>query len=160
VVGLLLLATVIVQGSRESEVDSKLRELEIKVKKLEQTTQLKIEGITNEAGPTLTTVQQSTGPAPVQLVRPANFSGGNCEQYRGWVSQYSWNTDIALAVMYAESGCNPNAISPTNDHGLFQLHNIRIYGEAENIAYAYNEKYMKGGWKHWVVCTKGIVDCW
>ena len=65
-----------------------------------------------------------------------------------------------MAVMQAESGCNPNAISPTDDHGLFQLHGIPIYNPVNNIAYAYKEKYLKGGWNHWQVCVKMIVKCW
>jgi hypothetical protein len=84
----------------------------------------------------------------------------NCEAYRPLVEKYNWNVNVAMAVMYAESGCNPNAVSPTNDHGLFQLHGIPIYNPAQNVAYAYHNKYMQGGWSHWVVCTRGIVRCW
>src|SRR3990167_4457593 len=81
-----------------------------------------------------------------------------CEQYRPLVAQYGWSVSVAMAVMKAESGCNPNAISPTNDHGLFQLNRIPIYEPAANIRYAYYNKYLKGGWSHWTVCNKGIVS--
>ena len=93
-------------------------------------------------------------------IRQQVVASAGCEQYRAEVSKYGWNVNIALAVMYAESGCNPNAASPTNDHGLMQLHGIRIYDPAQNIAYAYNNKYLQGGWSHWTVCTKGLVNCW
>ena len=83
-----------------------------------------------------------------------------CEKYLPLVEKYSWPVEIVLAIMYAESGCDPNAISPTNDHGLLQLHNVPIYDPAKNIAYAYNGKYLKGGFSHWTVCNVGKVRCW
>lgn len=97
--------------------------------------------------------------AQAQPVKPAAINLGGCEQYRPLVAQYSWNVEVALAVMKAESGCNPNAVSPTNDHGLFQLHAWPVYEPAENIRIAYENKYLRGGWRHWTVCTSGKVNC-
>lgn len=91
---------------------------------------------------------------PKRIIYPVG-----CERYRPLVEQYGWNVSVAMAVMQAESGCNPNAISPTNDHGLFQLNRIPIYDPAENVSYAYYNKYLKGGWSHWAVCNRGIVSC-
>lgn len=86
----------------------------------------------------------------------------SCEAYRGLLSQYDWNVDIAMFVMEKESGCDPNAVGPTNDHGLFQLNGVPIYNAAENIAYAYHNKYVNSrvgsprNWSSWyAVCTPG-----
>lgn len=164
--GLLLLATVIVQGSRESNVDSKIRELEIKVKKLEeQPKQLKIEDI-NETRKTETVVQQSARSEPVKRVLSVS---GNCEQYRSLVSQYSWNVETVLKIMFAESGCNPNSLSRTSDRGLMQINRVhaskvggdlnKLYDPATNIAVAY-QIYADSNWYPWSVCTRGAVKCW
>lgn len=68
---------------------------------------------------------------------------GNCEQYRPLVEKYFGSaTDAAMITMAHESGCDPNQISPTNDHGLFQLNGIPIYDPEANIAYAYNHKFV------------------
>ncbi len=95
---------------------------------------------------------------------PVRSVSGGCGAYRSLLDDYGWNVDIAVAVCNAESGGNPTVVSPTNDHGLMQLHGIPIYDPAANISYAYYEKYLKGGWSHWSVCKsiKGaapIVRC-
>lgn len=77
---------------------------------------------------------------------------GGCEQYRALVAQYNWNVDTALSVMKAESGCNPNAVSPTADHGLMQLHNRPVYDPAQNIQIAYT-MWASRGWQPWSVCV-------
>lgn len=88
-------------------------------------------------------------------------AGGNCESYRPLFEQYGWNVNTAMAIMQAESGCRPTAISPTDDHGLMQInHGVEIYGQgiydpATNIRIAYTEKYLKGGWRHWSVYNSG-----
>ena len=78
-----------------------------------------------------------------QTPKKRSVSLSGCEQYRGIVSQYPWDADTALFVMKKESGCNPNAVSPTNDHGLFQIHGEKIYDPAQNTARAY-QKYEGG----------------
>lgn len=100
--------------------------------------------------------QLAAQPAP----KPVAVASGGCELYRGILSQYGWNVDTAMFVMSKESGCNPNAISPTNDHGLFQLNNTMVYDPAQNIAIAWT-KYVSGrvgsnNWSAWyAVCTPG-----
>ena len=146
-------------GEGRTKAEKELREINKKLEQLQKDNQkLKEEKKNNEGKTVETTAKQPIRPTAVQRIRPSIFSG--CEAYRPLVSQYSWPIDTVLQIMYAESGCNPDAISSTNDHGLMQLHGIRIYDPAQNIAYAYNEKYLKGGFRHWSVCTKGIVDCW
>ena len=98
----------------------------------------------------------------------ASYSGGgNCESYRGLVSQYGWNVNVALAVMKAESGCNPQAVNRTDNHGvcmgsfgLFQIscHGGQIFDPAQNVAAAWS-KYQARGWQPWGVCTSGKVSC-
>lgn len=83
------------------------------------------------------------------------------ERYRALIAQYNWPVDTALAIMQAESGGNPNAVSPTNDYGLMQIHDgLQTYGPqifdpAFNIAIAYNVKYRSRGFRPWSVYTSG-----
>lgn len=98
----------------------------------------------------------------------ATYRGsGNCEEYRGLVAQYSWNVNVAMAVMRAESSCNPSAHNTTDNHGvcmgsfgLFQIscHSGAVYDPAQNVAIAY-QKYSARGWQPWGVCTSGKVSC-
>lgn len=98
----------------------------------------------------------------------ATYRGsGDCEAYRGIVAQYSWNVNVAMAVMRAESSCNPQAHNTTDNHGvcmgsfgLFQIscHSGAVYDPAQNIAIAY-QKYSARGWQPWGVCTSGKVSC-
>lgn len=99
----------------------------------------------------------------------ASYRGaGNCEAYRGLVAQYSWNVTVAMAVMQAESSCNPQAHNTTDNHGvcmgsfgLFQIscHSGSVYDPAQNIAIAW-QKYQARGWQPWGVCTSGKVSCY
>ena len=98
----------------------------------------------------------------------ATYSGGgNCEAYRSLVAQYSWNVNTAMAVMKAESSCNPQARNTTDNHGvcigsfgLFQIscHSGAVYDPAENVKIAW-AKYQARGWQPWGVCTSGKVAC-
>lgn len=61
--------------------------------------------------------------------------------------------------MSKESGCNPNAVGRTNDHGLFQInkglaiHGKKIYDPEFNVRLAYEGYYKKRGWNPWyAVC--------
>lgn len=110
-------------------------------------------------------------PAPVN--RMANVPSG-CEAYRPLVAKYSWNVEIAMAVMRAESTqnnipCNPNAANWNDTHrdiygnvvctgsfGLFQIscHGGQIYDPAANIAAAW-AKYEARGWQPWGAYTNG-----
>lgn len=69
-----------------------------------------------------------------------------------------------MAIMQAESGCR--AITPDNsainwdhvpDYGLFQLHGMDITDPAQNVAAAYNVKYVGAGdsFRPWSTYTSG-----
>lgn len=141
--------------SKQRTQQKELQRLEQELKNLKQDVQ-KLKIVKASSAKTKRAATQTQIPTVRQAV---NYPIG-CEQYKPLVAKYSWDINVAMAVMYAESGCNPNAVSSTNDHGLFQLHGIPIYNPAENVAYAYNNKYLAGGWSHWTVCNVGIVDCW
>ena len=73
-----------------------------------------------------------------------------------------------MAVMKAESGCNPNAKNLTDSHnvctgsfGLFQIscHSGVVLDPAENVRIAYYDKYLPRNWRPWGVCTNGMVNC-
>lgn len=112
--------------------------------------------------------QQAAALAAAQAAQSAPTvqvaSTGNCEAYRGLVSQYAWNTSIAMAVMHAESGCNPTATSPTCDHGLMQINcvhaaavggNLALLNDpATNIRVAF-AVYQGAGWSAWTTFTSG-----
>jgi len=95
-------------------------------------------------------------PTPVVSTPPqivlASFT---CDSYASYFEQYSWNVNTAIAICQAESSGNPNAISPTSDFGLMQLHDIDILNPAENIAYAYYHKYLTQGWQAWTTYNDG-----
>lgn len=84
------------------------------------------------------------------------------ERWTPLVARHSWNVDYALSILQCESGGNPGAVSPTNDHGLFQ-HNARYgparfadygmdwsdrYDPATNIEAAYR-LWRSEGWRPW-----------
>jgi hypothetical protein len=103
--------------------------------------------------------------AAAQASKPAAVSvGGGCESYRPLVQKYFGSaTPAAMITMSKESGCNPNAVSPTNDHGLFQLNNQPVYEPEANIRIAY-AKYVSPrrgtnpNWSAWyAVCTPDLV---
>ena len=88
-------------------------------------------------------------------VKPTN----GCQTYRQLVEQYDWNARIMLAVMQAESGCNPNAISPVNydgvrDYGLMQLHGQYILEPSQNVAAAYR-LWKVQGYQAWSAYNNG-----
>lgn len=103
-------------------------------------------------------VQQET-----RTVRTTTASAG-CEQYRSAVSEYDWNANIAMAVMKAESGCNPNAANHNDHHGqcvgsfglmqLACLHTDNPRNPSENIRVAY-QIYSRQGWQPWGAYTNG-----
>jgi len=101
-------------------------------------------------------------PEPPKPVVQKVYSGmgTNVEQWRGLVESYfGAQTNNALCVMTHESGGNPNAISPTTDYGLMQIHAplwAEPYGVSyqdlldpvTNIAIAW-EIYKDWGWSAW-----------
>lgn len=100
----------------------------------------------------------------VATVAAPTGGSGNCAAYTGLVAQYDWDSRVALAVMKAESGCNPSAASPACDSGLMQIncvHIAKVGGNlaalkdpATNIKVAY-QIYSAQGWNPWVVYQTG-----
>ena len=73
---------------------------------------------------------------------PKNASSqvaGRCEEFREIVEKYPWNSKIMLAIMRAESGCNPRSDNTglnrdgSNDKGLFQINSIHGFSDAERL---------------------------
>lgn len=86
-----------------------------------------------------------------------------CERYRPLVEKYDWDVRIAMAIMQAESSCNPNAANWNDNHGvckgsfgLFQIscHGGAIYDPAANVQVAW-QKYQARGWQPWGAFTNG-----
>jgi len=94
----------------------------------------------------------------------ASGVSGNCESYRPLVEKYfGAATPSAMITMSKESGCNPNAVSATNDHGLFQLNQMPIYEPEANIRAAYAKfvsprRGSTPNWSAWyAVCSPNLV---
>lgn len=94
---------------------------------------------------------------------PLPSYSGVCAEYYDLVNQYDWDTNTALAVMYAESRCNPTAVNHntngTQDTGLFQLNSAywkQTFDPEENVAEAYRI-YTRWGYSFnaWVAYTSG-----
>lgn len=84
----------------------------------------------------------------MHLQTQANIATNGCTSYDALFRQYDWNVSLAEAICQAESGGDPGAISPTNDYGLMQLHDLAVFDPAQNIALAY-VKYQTQGWGAW-----------
>lgn len=101
---------------------------------------------------------------PKRTVRTTSVNTVGCEQYRSIVNKYDWNSNVAMAVMKAESGCNPNAANYSDHHGqcvgsfgLMQLacfHTENPKNPSENIRVAY-QIYSRQGWQPWGAYTNG-----
>lgn len=89
-------------------------------------------------------------PAPVAVPTPST----GCSSYLSLVEQYDWPVDTMMAIMQAESSCNPDAYNPSGCWGLFQLYNQDITDPAENIAGAY-QIYVTQGLTAWSSYTSG-----
>ena len=121
---------------------------------------------TTKAKPILAEAKKQ--PKPASRPKVVRFPTG-CEYYRNLVKQYAWNVTVALAVMKAESGCNPSALSPTADRGLMQINQVHrakvggdlsaLFNPTTNIRVAY-QVYQGAGWRAWSVCKNGIVACY
>lgn len=88
---------------------------------------------------------------------------GVCKEYYDIVSKYDWDVNLVLAIMKAESGCNPNAVNyntnGTKDTGLMQLNSAywkQTMDPEENIAEAYRI-YTRWGntFNAWCAYTNG-----
>jgi hypothetical protein len=71
-----------------------------------------------------------------------------------YICTKKWDCKTAVAVAIAESGLNPDAVSYTNDYGIFQLNNKPITDWKENIDEAY-KMYERRGWQPWVAYNTG-----
>lgn len=106
-------------------------------------------------------VQEQT---PNQAEANVTLNPVGCTNYRHLVEQYDWNVSVAMAVMQAESGCNPEASNWNDRHatcigsfGLFQLGCFWTdtpFDPATNVAKAY-EIYSRSGWSPWGAFTNG-----
>lgn len=102
-------------------------------------------------------------PSPVVSTPPPTVSNAAnpCSAYDNLFRQYAWDISVAEAICMAESRGNPNAVSPTDDHGLMQInHGLAIYGTAIydpafNIKIAFTAKYASSGWYPWTTFTSG-----
>ena len=123
------------------------------------------------------TAEQRTAevtPPVVVAPKPVVKHPKGCENYKDLVSQYEWNTEVALKVMHAESGCNPSAIGDTRviggiyapSCGLFQIRTLQgrpncdqLQNPNTNIEWAI-KLYRASGWQPWSVCKNGKVNCY
>ena len=91
---------------------------------------------------------------------------GVCAQYYDMVDKYDWDTEVMLAIMYAESNCRPNLDNSglnkngSVDYGLFQINSVHGYSKEDlmdpefNIKVAY-KIYKSQGLKAWSVYKSG-----
>lgn len=106
------------------------------------------------------TVEVSPRPRPIIA---SSKVANRCEEFRNLVKQYDWNVEVMLAIMMAESSCNPNALNTnsdgSNDSGLFQINSIHKKPNRENpelnVRYAY-QIYKSQGLNAWVAYTNKI----
>jgi soluble lytic murein transglycosylase-like protein len=110
--------------------------------------------------------------APEQVEVPQialkQATGGNCEQYRSLVEQYSdWDSNIMLAIMRGESNCNPNSVNWADGHngcqGSFSLLQVAClhysdgqdkFDPSTNIQVAHNI-WLRSGYMPWAVYSQG-----
>jgi len=142
-------------------------ELELKdVKNSKEELEKQIEDINKQNRQLKEQLSLKTQPKRTRL---AVSSSGVCDDYRGTVSKYfGSHTEQALAIMHAESTCNPLAKNLSDNHGgcigsfgLFQLACFWTddpFDPEVNIAKAY-EIYTRSGWSPWSVCKNGTLDC-
>lgn len=149
--------------SLQFELDTKAEELELKKQELQkiETEKTDLQKKVEDQDKQLQSKAEAKRQSQLAAVSVSTSYSGNCNSYRELVAQYNWDTNVALAIMQAESGCRPDAVSPTNDHGLMQINKgLAIYGQqiydpAYNVKIAYEKKYLQGGWKHWTVYNTG-----
>ena len=100
----------------------------------------------------------TTTTVPVTAPPPAVERTGECAGWEAVVASYFPASQVgsACAVLMCESQGNPNAVSPTNDHGLFQINVVhrdsfdwsRRYDPHVNTAFA-AQLWGEQGWSPW-----------
>ena len=113
-------------------------------------------------------VEQTVNQAEANVV----LNPVGCANYRHLVERYDWDVSIAMAVMQAESGCNPGAENWSDSHGscsgskgLFQLACFwpgalgysyeSLYDPASNVEMAYKIYKRGNSWNPWGAYTNG-----
>lgn len=132
----------------------------------------KVDAITEVTGEseTVEVIEEAIEEEPIkeseetmEITQYTDVYTGVCSEWYDLVAQYDWDVKIALAVMKAESNCNPNAVNyntnGTQDTGLFQLNSFywaQTFNPEENIKEAYRV-YTRSGyrWTPWVVYNTG-----
>lgn len=148
--------------------DSELKKLQIQTteqKKADDAEKLKLQQENEQLKKDLQAKRdKQASDAKLAAAQAASGVSGNCESYRPLVQKYfGAYTASAMTTMSHESGCNPNAVSPTNDHGLFQLNNMAVYDPEANIKIAYGKfvsprRGTSPNWSAWyAVCTPDLV---
>ena len=105
---------------------------------------------------------------PVKL-QPVPTGTGNCEPFRGLISQYAWPVETAMKICACESQGRPTVVNDnpaTGDYsvGLFQINLIGamrltrppeswLKVAANNISYAYG-MWQGQGWTPWTCYYK------
>ncbi len=91
---------------------------------------------------------------------------GWCEEFRELVEKYPWDSKIMLAIMRAESGCNPRSDNSglntdgTYDYGLFQINSIHghsryiLANPAKNTEIAF-KIWQSQGYRAWSAYNNG-----
>ena len=119
-----------------------------------------------ETAPTSSSVEVVETSAPQPQNALVHRTVGGCEEFRSLVEQYPWSSKIMLAIMRAESGCNPNSDNTglnrdgSNDKGLFQINSIHGFSDAErldpirNIEIAF-KIWRNQGYRAWAAYNNG-----
>ena len=104
--------------------------------------------------PTTTTAVPVTAPPTTQVVERS----GDCGGWEGLVAAYFPADQVATGcrILLCESNGNPNAVSPTNDHGLWQINAVhrnsfdwsRRYDPHVNTQFA-RKLWGEQGWSPW-----------
>ena len=109
------------------------------------------------------TVEVSVSPRPKLA---SSQVAGRCEEFRELVEKYPWNSKIMLAIMRAESGCNPRSdnsglnTNGTYDYGLFQINSVHGYSRnvlanpAKNTEIAF-KIWQSQGYRAWAAYNNG-----
>lgn len=147
--------------------DSELKKLQIQTteqKKADEAEKLKLQQENEQLKKDLQAKRDKQASDAKLAAAAASGVSGDCESYRPLVQKYfGASTASAMITMSHESGCNPNAVSPTNDHGLFQLNGIKVYDPEENIRIAYGKfvsprRGSTPNWSAWyAVCTPDLA---